>query len=407
MLKNSCVILGVTGGIAAYKSVEILRGLKKKEADVAVVMTANAKRFVAPLTFEALSGKPVADNLFSPSGEGRMEHLALARWANLVVIAPATANTIAKLAVGLADDLLSTLALATNAPLLVAPAMNTRMIRHPATEANLKTLRDRGVHIVDPETGALGSAEEEDGYGRLAAPETILRRATELLFPRRDLAGKRLLITAGPTREVLDPVRFLSNRSSGKMGLALARQALRRGAAVTLVCGPISIPPPQGAHVVPVVSADEMMAAVQEHLEASDAVIMTAAVADFRPTTAHPGKIKKGGREKMVLEMEATPDILLEISRKRGKRVLVGFAAETDNVTTEAKKKLLAKDLDLIVANDITVPGAGFESDTNQVEMITRSGRRIPVPLLPKEEVAERILDQVSGLLRREEAEDQ
>ena len=319
MLKNRCVILGVTGGIAAYKSAEILRGLKKREADVTVVMTANAKKFVAPLTFEALSGRPVADNLFSPSGEGRMEHLALARWANLVVIAPATANTIAKLTAGLADDLLSTLALATNAPLLVAPAMNTQMIRHPATIANLKTLRDRGVHIVDPETGAL--AEEEDGYGRLAAPETILKRAVELLLPRRDLAGTRLLITAGPTREVLDPVRFLSNRSSGKMGLALARQALRRGAAVTLVCGPISLSPPQGAHVVPVVSAGEMLAAVEEHLEASDAVIMTAAVADFRPTTAHPGKIKKSGREKMVLEMEATPDILREISRKRGKRV--------------------------------------------------------------------------------------
>ena len=404
MLKNSCVILGVTGGIAAYKSAEILRGLKKKEADVAVVMTANAKRFVAPLTFEALSGRPVSDSLFSPSGEGRMEHLTLARWANLVVIAPATANTIAKLAAGLADDLLSTLALATNAPLLVAPAMNTLMIRHPATETNLKTLRDRGVHIVNPETGAL--AEDEDGYGRLAAPETILKRAAELLLPRRDLAGTRFLITAGPTREVLDPVRFLSNRSSGKMGLALARQALRRGAAVTLVCGPISIPPPRGAHVIPVVSAGEMLSAVQEHLEASDAVIMTAAVADFRPTTAHPGKIKKDGREKLVLEMEATPDILREISRKKGKRVVVGFAAETGNVTEEARKKLLAKDLDLIVANDITVPGAGFDSDTNQVEMITRSGRRIPVPLLPNEEVAERILDQGSGLLRREGAED-
>jgi phosphopantothenoylcysteine decarboxylase/phosphopantothenate--cysteine ligase len=405
VLKNSRVILGVTGGIAAYKSAEILRGLKKKEAAVAVVMTANAKRFVAPLTFEALSGRPVADNLFSPSGEGRMEHLDMARWANLILIAPATANTLAKLAAGLADDLLSTLALAASAPLLVAPAMNTRMIRHPATVANLKTLRDRGVHIVDPETGAL--AEEEDGYGRLAATETVLKRAAELLLPRRDLAGRRFLITAGPTREVLDPVRFLSNRSTGKMGLALARQALRRGAAVTLVCGPVSLSPPQGAHVVPVVSAGEMLAAVQEHLEASDAVIMTAAVSDFRPTTAHPRKIKKGGREQMVLEMEATPDILREISGKGGKRVLVGFAAETDNVTEEAKKKLLAKNLDLIVANDITVPGAGFESDTNQVEMITRSGRRIPVPLLPKDEVAERILDQVSGILRREEAEDQ
>ncbi len=401
MLKGKAVVLGVTGGIAAYKAAEILRGLKKNGADVAVVMTANAGRFVAPLTFEALSGRPVSVDLFDPPAPGGMEHLTLAKWADLVLIAPATANTIAKLAAGLADDLMSTLALATTAPLLIAPAMNTRMIRHPATEANLAALAGRGVHIIKPETGAL--AEEEEGYGRLASTESIVRRASELLLPRHDLAGRRLLVTAGPTREALDPVRYISNRSSGKMGFAIAVRALSRGAAVTLVHGPVSLEIPAGVHAVAVLSAGEMQAAVKEHLEASDAVIMTAAVADFRPADPRPGKIKKGGTDGMVLEMEATPDILGGIGRNKGRRIVVGFAAETSDLEKNARKKLAEKNLDLIVANDVTVPGAGFESDTNQVEMFTRTGRRIPVPLLPKEEVAERILDQVASLLEQAE----
>lgn len=397
MLQGKRVVLGITGGIAAYKAVEILRGLKKRGADVSVVMTANARRFVGPLTFEALSGRPVADSLFSATAGSGIEHLALAREADLVLIAPATANTIARLAAGMADDLLSTLVLATTAPLLIAPAMNTVMIRHQATAENLAALASRGVHVVEPGTGPL--AEEESGYGRLADPETILKEAMELLLPRRDLAGRRILVTAGPTREGVDPVRFLSNRSSGKMGFALAAGALRRGAAVTLVCGPVSLPPPQGAHVVPVVSAAEMHAAVEEHFEASDAVIMTAAVADFRPVEPRPRKLKKAGRDRLVLELEPTADILDGIGKKKGRRVLVGFAAETGDITEAARQKLTAKNLDLLVANDVTLPGAGFEGDTNLVEIFTAGGRRIPVPLLPKEEVAERILDQVSALL--------
>jgi phosphopantothenoylcysteine decarboxylase/phosphopantothenate--cysteine ligase len=403
MLQGKRVVLGITGGIAAYKAPEILRGLKKRGADVSVVMTANAKRFVGPLTFEALSGKPVADSLFPASGGGGIEHLSLARAADLVLIAPATANTIARLAAGMADDLLGTLVLATTAPLLIAPAMNTMMIRHQATAANLATLASRGVHIVEPGTGPL--AEEESGYGRLADPETILKEAVGLLLPRRDLAGRRILVTAGPTREVIDPVRFLSNRSSGKMGLALAARALGRGAAVTLVCGPVSLPAPPGAHVVPVVSAAEMHAAVEEHFEASDVVIMTAAVADFRPVDPRPQKLKKEGKGRLVLEMEPTVDILGGIGKKKGRRVLVGFAAETGGVTEAARRKLAGKNLDLLVANDVTLPGAGFESDTNLVEIFAAGGRRIPVPLLPKEEVAERILDQVSGLLEEMEGD--
>lgn len=401
MLQGKRVVLGITGGIAAYKAVEILRGLKKRGADVSVVMTANAGRFVGPLTFEALSGRPVADSLFSASAGGAIEHLSLARSADLVLIAPATANTIARLAAGMADDLLSTLVLATTAPLLIAPAMNTVMIRHQATAANLAALAARGVHIVEPGTGPL--AEEESGYGRLADPETILKEAADLLLPRRDLAGRRILVTAGPTREVIDPVRFLSNRSSGKMGLAVAARALGRGAAVTLVCGPVSIPAPPGAHVVPVVSAAEMHAAVEEHFEASDVVVMTAAVADFRPVDPRPRKLKKEGKDRFVLELEPNVDILGEIGKKKGRRVLVGFAAETGDVTEAALRKMAGKNLDLLVANDVTLPGAGFESDTNLVEIFAAGGRRIPVPLLPKEEVAERILDQVSGLLEEME----
>jgi phosphopantothenoylcysteine decarboxylase/phosphopantothenate--cysteine ligase len=397
MLTGKNVVLGVTGGIAAYKAAEILRGLRKKGAGVSVVMTANARRFVGPLTFEALSGRPVAEDLFSPAGDARMEHLALAQSADLVLIAPATANTIAKLAAGLADDLLSTLVLATAAPVLIAPAMNTGMIRHRATEANLALLASRGVHVVQPESGPL--AEEENGYGRLADPETIVKEAEALLLPLRDLAGKRVLVTAGPTREAVDPVRFFSNRSSGKMGTALAAEALRRGAAVTLVRGPVSLPPPEGALLVDVESADQMRAAVGEHFESSDVVIMTAAVADFRPAEYRPGKMKKEGKGRLFIEMESNPDILREIGGKKGRRILVGFAAETGDVTAAAESKLNEKNLDLLVANDVTLPGAGFECDTNQVEIFTRDGRRISVPLLPKAEVAKRILDEVSGLL--------
>jgi len=398
VLKGKNVVLGVTGGIAAYKAAEILRGLKKKEADVAVVMTGSAAKFVGPVTFEALSGRPVSMDMFNTPAGG-MEHLTLAKWADLVLIAPATANTIARLAAGLADDLLCALTLAATAPVLIAPAMNTRMILHPATEANLATLASRGVHVIKPDTGPL--AEGEEGYGRLPSPEAIVERACEILLPRRDLAGRRLLVTAGPTREALDPVRYISNRSSGKMGFAVAARALRRGAEVTLVHGPVSLAPPAGARVVPVLSTGEMLAAVREHFPASDGLVMTAAAADYGPAIPGEGKIKKAGTGRMALDLKETPDILGSIAGEKGARVVVGFAAETEDLEKNARKKLLEKNLDLIVANDVTLPGAGFDADTNRVEMFTRTGEHIRVPLLSKGEVAERILDQLSILLEQ------
>jgi phosphopantothenoylcysteine decarboxylase/phosphopantothenate--cysteine ligase len=399
MLSQRSILLGVTGGIAAYKAVELLRLLKKDGADVTVVMTENAKRFVGPATFQALSGRPVADDRWAWRAGMPIEHLALAHAANLALVAPATANTLAKMAAGIADDLLGTLLLAVTAPVLVAPAMNTAMIRHPATQANLATLAARGVHIVPAESGAL--AAEEAGYGRLAAIETIRARVHELLRTSRDLAGTRVLVTAGPTREPLDPVRFFSNRSSGKMGLAIAAAARSRGAAVTLVAGPIALPFPAG-ETVPVVTAEQMRQAVLERAEAADVVVMAAAVADYRPGAPEAQKIKKAGRGRLVLELEPTPDILAELgARRRGAQVLVGFAAETGDPAAAAHRKLAQKRLDLVVANDVTAHGAGFDVDTNQVQIIGRDGLVVAVPLAPKALVAERILDEVVALLRR------
>ena len=399
MLGHRKILLGVTGGIAAYKAVELLRLLKKDGADVTVVMTANAARFVGAATFQALSGRPVADDLWAFDPALPVEHLALARDAELVIVAPATANTLAKMAAGVADDLLGTLLLAVAAPVLVAPAMNTRMLQHPATQANLATLAARGVHVVPAESGAL--AAEDAGEGRLAAVGTIHERVRALLLTPRDLAGRRLLVTAGPTREGLDPVRFFSNRSSGKMGLAVAAAALRRGAAVTLVVGPIALPPPAGAHTVPVVTAEQMREAVLAHREEADAVVMAAAVADYRPAAPRATKIKKAGRERLSVELEPTPDILAELGAGGGRQVLVGFAAETGDPTAAARRKLREKNLDLVVANDVTLPGAGFDTETNQVEIFTRDRRRISVSLASKALIADRILDEVADLLGR------
>ena len=401
MLEKRSIILGVTGGIAAYKAIELLRLLKADGADVTVVMTEHAKRFVGPATFQALSGRPVADDLWACRPGMPIEHLALAHTADLTIVAPATANTLAKMAAGIADNLLGTLLLAATAPVLVAPAMTTRMILHPATQANLATLAARGVHVVPAESGAL--AAENAGYGRLAAVETILARARELLLSRRDLAGRRLLVAAGPTREPLDPVRFISNRSSGKMGLAVAEAARCRGAHVTLVLGPVALPPPPGVDVVAVVTAEQMRQAVLAHVAAADVVVMAAAVADYRPSEPRPEKIKKAGRARLVVELEPTPDILAELGARRGPQVLVGFAAETGDPAAAARRKLTEKRLDLVVANDVTVPGAGFDVDTNQVEMFTADGRRIAVPLAPKSRIAHRILDEVVAALGRRE----
>jgi len=399
MLEKRSIILGVTGGIAAYKAIELLRLLKADGADVTVVMTENAKRFVGPATFQALSGRPVADDLWAWRPGMPIEHLALAHTADLAIVAPATANTLAKMAAGIADDLLGTLLLAVTAPVLVAPAMNTRMILHPATQANLATLAARGVHIVPAESGAL--AAEEAGYGRLAAVETIHARVCELLLTPRDLAGRRMLVTAGPTREPLDPVRYFSNRSSGKMGLAVAVAARNRGAQVTLVAGPIALPCPAGVDLVAVVTAEQMRNAVLAHLDAADVVVMAAAVADYRPAAPSAEKIKKERRGRLVVELEPTPDILAELGARRGPQVLVGFAAETGDPAAAARRKLTEKNLDLVVANDVTLPGAGFDVDTNQVEIFTRDGRRIAVPLAPKALVAGRILDEVVAALGR------
>jgi phosphopantothenoylcysteine decarboxylase/phosphopantothenate--cysteine ligase len=399
MLENRSILLGVTGGIAAYKAVELLRLLKKDGADVTVVMTENAKRFVGPATFQALSGRPVADDLWAWRPGMPIEHLALAHAADLALVAPATANTLAKMAAGIADDLLGTLLLAVNAPVLVAPAMNTRMILHPATQANLATLAARGVHIVPAESGAL--AAEEAGFGRLAAVETIHARVRELLLAPRDLAGRRVLVTAGPTREALDPVRFFSNRSSGKMGLAVAAAARNRGAEVTLVAGPIALPAPAGVDLVRVVTAEQMRQAVLGHVAAADVVVMAAAVADYRPSAPRSEKIKKGGQGRLVVELEPTPDILAELGARRGPQVLVGFAAETGDPAAAARRKLTQKNLDLVVANDVTSPGAGFDVDTNQVEIFTRDGRHVAVPLAPKARVAQLILDEVVAVLTR------
>jgi phosphopantothenoylcysteine decarboxylase/phosphopantothenate--cysteine ligase len=402
MLAGRSFLLCVSGGIAAYKAVELLRLLKKDGADVTVVMTANAKRFVGAATFQALSGRPVADDLWTCPPGMPIEHLALAERAELVLVAPATANVIAKMAAGIADDLLGTLLLAATAPVVVAPAMNTRMLLHPATQANLGTLAARGVHVVPAESGPL--AAEADGHGRLASVEAILARVRSLLAARGDLAGRRVLVTAGPTREQIDPVRFISNRSSGKMGVAVAAAARDRGAEVTLVAGPIALPCPGGVRCVPVVTAAQMREAVLAGIDAADVLVMTAAVADYRPAAPSPEKIKKQGRDRLVLELEPTTDILAEVGARGGRQVLVGFAAETGDAAAAARRKLADKRLDFVVANDVTAPGAGFDADTNQVEFFLADGRRVPIPLLPKRQVAERILDEVVALLGRRDA---
>ncbi len=386
------VALGVTGCIAAYKAVEVLRGLQKRGASVRVVMTRHATEFVTPLTFQSISGFPVITDMFAPSDDPEIKHIQLAQSIDLLLVAPATANALAKFANGIADDFLSTLYISTTSPVLVAPAMNVEMWAHPATRENVRRLRERGVEFVDPEEGYL--ACRTVGAGRLAEAERIVSRAFELVGsskPLTDLRGERVLVTAGPTQEAIDPVRFLSNRSSGKMGYAIAEAALARGAAVTLITGPVSIAPPEGARTISVRSAAEMFKAVSDNLEGSTMVLMTAAVADYRPASALQQKIKKNG-DALVLELEQTDDILAAAARKRGSRVVIGFAAETENVIENARKKLNEKRADLIVANDVSAADAGFEVDTNRISLVS-SGGVVDLPLMSKREAAEQILD--------------
>jgi len=389
--------LGVTGGIAAYKAAEIVRLLQERGIQVQVIMTAAAQEFIRPLTFAALSGEKVITGMFGaeaeqPNLDSAVEHIAVAQSIDALLVAPATADTIAKFAQGIANDFLSTLYLATKAPVIVAPAMNINMWEHPATRANLDILRQRGVYIVEPGTGYLACGML--GAGRLADPELIVAATLEHLGVAQDLAGETVLVTAGPTYEPVDPVRFIGNRSSGKMGYALAEAAVRRGAHVILVSGPTDLPVPEGADWVPVRTTEEMRTAVRDRAPEANVVIMAAAVSDYRPAAAQAQKMKRG-QGHLILELEPTPDILAELGHEKGSRILVGFAAETERLADNARDKLARKGADMIVANDVTQQGAGFDTDTNIVTLFLRDGTEIPLPKLPKFEVANRILDAV------------
>lgn len=395
-LEGKRVLLGVTGSIAAYKAVELLRLLAKRGATVQVAMTEAATKFVGPLTFETLSRQEVLLDMWSLQYSHRIGHIEATQRADLLLVAPATAQTIARLALGLADDFLSCIYLASRCPVLVAPAMDCDMFEHPALQANLATLRARGVHIVEPEHGPLASGLI--GRGRLADLPVILEAAERLLLGARDLAGRVVLVTAGPTREPVDPVRFLSNRSSGKMGYAIAEAAAARGAAVILVSGPTALPVPSGVDSVQVETAQQMHDAVLAKLPVADIVIKAAAVADYRPTRVAGQKIKKA-EGLSEIPLEPTPDILAEIGARKGRQIVVGFAAETQALVANGRKKLLQKRLDLLVANDVSQPGAGFDGDTNIVKVLDAAGGVEELPLLAKREVASRILDRVAALL--------
>jgi phosphopantothenoylcysteine decarboxylase/phosphopantothenate--cysteine ligase len=392
------VVLGVTGCIGAYKAAEIVRGLKKEGFAVQVIMTAAAREFITPLTLETLSEEPVITDLWGAEREAGIRHISLTEECDLFLVAPATANILAKLALGIADDFLSTFALANRAPLLIAPAMNSNMLAHPAVVANLATLRARGAEFVEPGEGWLACGWM--GKGRVAEPEAIVARVKARLKVKASLAGETVLVSAGPTSEPIDPVRVLTNRSSGKMGFRVAEAARDRGARVKLVSGPTALADPPGVEVTRVGTAAEMKEAVLNGLEGASVVVMAAAVADYRPESSAPSKIKKTG-ESLTLKLVRTDDILAEIShRRRPGQIVVGFAAETEDLASRARQKLNAKKLDLVVANDVSEPNAGFDSDQNRVLLIEPQGREEELPLLPKREVAERVLDRVVELLK-------
>jgi len=394
------ITLGVTGGVAAYKAAELVRRLQQEGFSVEVVMTRAACEFVTPLTFAALTGKKVITGLFAESGgeanlESAIEHIAVAQRTDLLLVAPATADIIAKFSRGISDDFLTTLYLATTAPVVVAPAMNVNMWNHPATQENLDRLRVRGVQVVNPDEGYLACGMT--GAGRLAGQEAIVAAVREVLQIRRDLEGQTILLTAGPTQEDLDPVRFLTNRSSGRMGYAVAEAAAQRGAKVIVISGPTTLETPAGVTRVDVRTAAEMLRAVEDHFAQATTAVFAAAVADYRPVVVAAQKIKKTAEE-MTLRLEPNPDILATIARKKGNRLVVGFAAETGKVAENARKKLAEKNADLIVANDVTAEGAGFDVGTNIVTLFARDGRDLPLPKMTKREVAHRILDEVLRL---------
>ena len=385
------LILGVTGSIAAYKAVYLLRELTRLGAGVTVCLTEHARAFVGPLTFRTLSGRPVLTDLFDPQSPDAVEHVALAERAHAVVVAPATANLLAKAAHGIADDFLTTLLLAARGPVVIAPAMDGGMWEHPAVRANVATLRARGVTVLEPDAGALASGLS--GRGRFPEVDAIIEALERALAPAHDLAGDRALITAGPTREPIDPVRYISNRSSGKMGYGLAAAALRRGAEVTLISGPTALTPPPGAVFVPVQTAEEMREAVLQHLPPATIVIKAAAVADYRAKQAAAAKIK--GKRDLTLELTPNPDILAEVAARRTGAFIVGFAAETHDVAAHARAKLEAKGIDLLVANDVSQRGIGFDAEDNEVLLLDRWGGTRALPRMPKTEVADAILSHI------------
>ncbi len=401
-LTGKRILLGVTGSIACYKAADLASKLRQAGAEVDVILTAAAAQFITPLTFQSVTGRRAYLDADLWGSEGHVLHINLAKEADLLVIAPATANTLARLAHGLADNLLSLAAVAAECPLLLAPAMDGGMFQHPATQANLEILRERGAIIVGPESGHLASGLRQ--VGRMTEPADLLGHIRRLLAHRGPLAGKHVVVSAGGTQEPLDPVRFIANRSSGKQGFALAQAALDLGAEVTLICGPNALPTPAGAARVDVRTAAEMLAAVLAHSANADALIMAAAVADFRPVQAAEHKIKKGG-EAPVISLTHTEDILKAVAAAKKKAghpaVTVGFAAESQDLLANAEKKLAAKGLDFIVANDVSAADAGFEVDTNRVSLLFADGRREDLPLQGKDEVAAAILDEVVDLLRK------
>ena len=394
--KQKEVLLGVTGGIAAYKAAEIVRLLRKNDCSVTVVMTESAKQFITPLTFESLTGRHVYSGLFDPQSPSAMEHIELSKKSDLLLIAPATANIIGKAAYGIADDLLSCLLMTVIKPIIIAPAMNANMYLSSVVQENISCLRKRGVKIIGPEKGELACGDE--GPGRLAEVESIVDAVKTELKTREKLNGKEVLVTAGPTREPMDPVRFISNPSSGKMGFALATEALKRGAEVTLISGPTRQEPLPDIKFVPVVTAGEMKEEVFKCLANIDIVIMAAAVGDYQPVRYSKQKIKKD-KELLVLEFKKTIDILAEIGRKKGNKILIGFAAETEQLAGNAKGKLKKKNLDIIVANEIGISESGFQSDFNKTVILTKGGKQEELPLMSKTNLAGKILDMLNPYL--------
>ena len=394
MLSGKKIILGVTGGIAVYKSCEIVRKLVSLNAEVIVIMTQSAQKFVTPLTFETLSGKEVITEMFPENKFIATHHISLAQWADLILIAPATANLIGKIRGGISDDILTTVIISARSPIVIAPAMNVKMYENPIVQENITHLKKLGYKFIDPDVGDLACREE--GQGRLAEPEKIVDYVVKMLAPKQDLAGKKILVTAGGTKEPIDPVRFISNRSSGKMGYALASEALKRGAKVTLISTASDLTASPQISLIPVSTTEEMFKAVKSNLDKNDILFMTAAVSDFQPKLASNHKIKKNGAGK-VLELSPSIDILKEISKNKNGKILVGFSLETDNQIENAKKKMKEKKLDMVVVNGPEAIG----SDSNQATLINGSGKLKKYPLMPKTELANKILDEVTHLINK------